>query len=92
MMARYHLFQPHCIAGVYYEPGIVDLPTSWVPTPNCEPLDTDATNAFYAAGPTGRVGGGQTYWIASALPGNPSDAVAGQAQTGGKPIPNPVRE
>ena len=28
MMARYHLFQPHCIAGVYYEPGIVDLPTS----------------------------------------------------------------
>ena len=48
------------------------LPADWVPSPNCEPLDTPAVNAFYAAGPSGRGGGGQTYWLASSVPDNPS--------------------
>jgi hypothetical protein len=79
-MSLYRLLTAHSIAGVYYEAGSIastadvggQLPSGWLPSPNCEPLDTPATNAFYAAGPSGRGGGGQTYWVASSVPGNPS--------------------
>ena len=72
-MALYRMLQAHDIGGVYYEAGsIASLPADWTPTPNVEPLDTDALTAFYAAGPTQRGGGGQTYWLASPVPGNSS--------------------
>jgi hypothetical protein len=79
VMSVYRMLQAHCIAGVYFDAGSIastadvggTLPTNWVPTPNVEPLDTAAVNAFYAAGPTGRGGGGSTYWLASSVPGNP---------------------
>ena len=72
-MALYKMLQPHSIGGVYYEAGsVASLPADWVPTPNVEPLDTEAVNSFYAAGPTQRGGGGVTYWLASPVPGNSS--------------------
>lgn len=72
-MALYRFLQPHSIGGEYFDAGsIASLPADWVPTPNVEPLDTEAVTAFYAAGPSGRGGGGQTYWIATPLPGNPT--------------------
>lgn len=79
-MALYRLLAAHSINGMYFEAGSIaetadlggQLPADWVPSPNCEPLDTPAVNAFYAAGPSGRGGGGQTYWLASSVPDNPS--------------------
>jgi hypothetical protein len=79
-MSTYRMLQAHSIAGVYFEAGAIastadvggQLPSGWVPSPNCEPLDEGAVNAFYAAGPTHRGGGGQTYWLASPVPGNSS--------------------
>jgi hypothetical protein len=36
----------------YYQAGTVaTMPANWIPTVNCDPLDTAAVNAFFAAGP-----------------------------------------
>ena len=72
-MALYRMLQSHSIGGVYFDAGsVASLPAEWVPTPNVEPLDGEAVNSFYAAGPSGRGGGGVTYWLASPVPGNSS--------------------
>lgn len=58
-MASYRLLEDHYIgqtqllAGTIVTdtgPGAV-LPSGWVPTPNCDPLDSGALTAFYAEGP-----------------------------------------
>jgi hypothetical protein len=58
-MAAYRLLEDHYIGGRLLPAGSVvsdvgagaQLPSGWVPTPNCEPLDASALTAFYAAGP-----------------------------------------
>jgi hypothetical protein len=91
-MAKYRFLQDHYVNGCYWPAGTVAstadvvtgpaLPTNWVPTPNVDPLDTAAVNAFYAAGPNKRVfqfgtlsfqvAPPATYWIATPQPSNPS--------------------
>lgn len=58
-MSTYLMLEDHYINGQYMLAGTTQstadvgglLPTGWVPTPNVDPLDTAAVNAFYAAGP-----------------------------------------
>jgi hypothetical protein len=58
-MASYRLLQDHYVAdagGTLLSAGQVvttgkELPSNWVPTNNCEPMDADATNVFWNAGP-----------------------------------------
>jgi hypothetical protein len=87
-MSKYRFLQDHHIGGLYYSAGSTAstadvgglLPTAWVPTPNVDPLDTPAVNAFYAAGPSKRVpqfgtlsfqvGPPATAWIATPVPNN----------------------
>lgn len=53
------MLEDHYISGVYMSAGTTQstidvgglLPIGWVPTPNVDPLDTPAVNAFYAVGP-----------------------------------------
>jgi hypothetical protein len=78
-MALYRMLAAHSIGGMYFDAGSIaetsdlggQLPADWIPSPNVEPLDTPAVNAFYAAGPNARGGGGQTYWLASPVPDHP---------------------
>ena len=56
MTAQYRLLCPHYINGVVMVADDivtegVDVPNGWVPTLACDPLNTNAVNAFYAAGP-----------------------------------------
>jgi len=57
MMAQYRLLTDHYIAGRYLEAGtvittgIAGVPANWAPTPEVDPLDTDAIQAFWNAGP-----------------------------------------
>ena len=87
-MAVYRFLQDHSIGGLYYSVGTTastqdvggTLPTSFVPTPNCDPLDAPAVAAFYAAGPLRPVlfqpgrsfqtPPPKTFWIATAVPGS----------------------
>jgi hypothetical protein len=59
-MSVYRLLQDHVLpGGAYVLAGTIvstvdvggGLPTNWVPSGNCEPLDNAAVTAFYAAGP-----------------------------------------
>jgi hypothetical protein len=51
-MARYRFLAPHYISSTYYETNdTADLPADWKPTGEVEPLDAEATDAFYAMGP-----------------------------------------
>jgi hypothetical protein len=59
MTARYLLLRPHYLLTGYQPAGVtitegVDVPVSWVPTLCVDPLNTDAVNAFYSAGPRDR--------------------------------------
>ena len=58
-MAKYRLLEDHYIGQALLPAGTIvtdsgggaALPTGWVPTPNVDPLDTEAVNAFWAVGP-----------------------------------------
>ena len=58
-MATYRLLEDHFVAragGTFLSAGAVvttgvELPNGWVPTPNVDPLDSDAVNTFYEQGP-----------------------------------------
>jgi hypothetical protein len=58
-MATYRLLEDHYVANQFLSAGSTQstadvggvLPIGWKPTPNVEPLDVAAVNAFYAAGP-----------------------------------------
>jgi hypothetical protein len=60
-VARYRLLADHVVAGAsgtYLTAGSIvsdsagaQLPSNFIPTPYCDPLDTDAVNKFYLAGP-----------------------------------------
>ena len=55
-VAQYYLLEPHYINNIYYEVGTIvsegsQIPIGWIPTPNVDPLNAPATNAFYALGP-----------------------------------------
>jgi hypothetical protein len=51
-MPRWRILNDIYVGGIYYTAGeLVDLPREWVPTGAVEPLDNDALDAFYAAGP-----------------------------------------
>lgn len=57
MAASYRLLEDHWLsdqlvaAGTTITEGDGVCPVGWVPTGNVDPLNTDATNAFYNAGP-----------------------------------------
>jgi hypothetical protein len=56
MAASYRLLCPHYINGIMLVADDivtegVDVPNGWVPTLACDPLNSDAVNAYYAAGP-----------------------------------------
>lgn len=56
MSASYRLLQDHYLSNQLVPSGTVVtegglIPNGWVPTGNVEPLNSDAVNAFYAAGP-----------------------------------------
>jgi hypothetical protein len=89
-MAKYRFLQDHYIGNLYFSAGTTAstsdvgglLPANWVPTPNVDPLDTPAVEAFYAAGPNKIVPqpgpclfatyAPATYWVWAAVPGNSS--------------------
>jgi hypothetical protein len=51
-MARYRILAPIFDGASRYEAGqIVDMPSSFVPSGACEPLDAEAAQAFFNAGP-----------------------------------------
>lgn len=58
-MSQYRLLTDHYIANQILQGGTIQstadvgglLPVGWIPTPNVDPLDTPAVNAFYAQGP-----------------------------------------
>ena len=55
MMAQYRLLTDHYI-GRYLEAGSTvrtggELPSNWIPTPDVDPLDAAAIQAFWQAGP-----------------------------------------
>ena len=57
-MAQYRLLTDHYVGGSYLQAGSVvsdepnvELPSNWIPTPACDPIDEDAINKFFAAGP-----------------------------------------
>jgi hypothetical protein len=58
-MAQYRLLADHWIGQFYFAAGTMAstsdvgglLPANWTPSGNSEPLDTDAVNAFWNAGP-----------------------------------------
>jgi hypothetical protein len=59
-MSRYRMLSPHSVNNYYFPAGAVvstadvvsgpALPIGFVPDGSCEPLDTPALTAFYAAG------------------------------------------
>jgi hypothetical protein len=57
-MAVYRFLVDHSIGQFYYPAGTIastadsggTLPANWSPSPNVDPQDTDALNAYYAAG------------------------------------------
>jgi hypothetical protein len=56
VFSQYLFLEDHYINGNYIPAGTIAsnadlLPAQWVPTPNVDPLNTGAVNAFYAAGP-----------------------------------------
>ena len=56
MTAQYRLLCPHYLGGVMYVADDIvnegtEVPNGWVPTLASEPLNSDAVNAYYAAGP-----------------------------------------
>ena len=50
MLLRPHFFNGYIAAGSVITEGI-DVPSGWVPTLAVDPLNMDAVNAFFAAGP-----------------------------------------
>ena len=81
-MARYRLLGPHFINTGYVEANTIitegiDVPSGWVPSNMCEPLDQDGANKFFQAGvrlpALIRVQPPQCYWKPdpNAAPGNP---------------------
>ncbi len=58
-MSTYRMLEDHWVNNQYLVAGTVQttadvgglLPANWIPTPNVDPLDTPAVNAFYAVGP-----------------------------------------
>jgi hypothetical protein len=74
-MATYRLLEDHFVGragGTLLQAGQVvttgvELPAGWVPTPNVDPLDTDAVNAFYAVGPV-MPGPVRAQWSTIAVP------------------------
>jgi hypothetical protein len=78
-MSQYRFMSAHFIGNRFYAAGEVastrdvvggSLPLNWIPTPASEPLDANATVAFYAAGPWPGsqidlfVAPPATYWLA----------------------------
>jgi hypothetical protein len=56
MAARYNLLRPHYLRSGWADAGTIvtegfEIPNGWIPTLAVDPLNTDAVNAFYAAGP-----------------------------------------
>jgi hypothetical protein len=57
-LAKYRLLADHFVGGAggrFLQGGSivtegVEVPTGWVPTPYCDPLDMDGVNKFYGAG------------------------------------------
>jgi hypothetical protein len=93
-MAQYRFLVDHYIGG-YYSAGDTattadvggSLPANWKPTGGCDPLDTPAVNAFYAAGPQATplirtqwstifVAAPATYWKGTSLPPAPGTGVS----------------
>jgi hypothetical protein len=51
-MARYRILSPIFDGGSRYEAGqVVDMPSTFIPSGACEPLDAEAVQAFWNAGP-----------------------------------------
>jgi hypothetical protein len=51
-MARYRFLQDCYVGGAYYAAGdIAQLPDSVIPPPGVDPLDAEAVQAFFNAGP-----------------------------------------
>jgi hypothetical protein len=49
---KFRFLAGHYIADRYYEANdVAELPADWKPTGEVEPLDAEAVDAFYAAGP-----------------------------------------
>jgi hypothetical protein len=49
---KFRFLAPHYIGSTYFEANdVADLPADWKPSGECEPLDQEAVDAFYAMGP-----------------------------------------
>jgi hypothetical protein len=56
MTAQYRLLCPHYLNGIMLVADDIvtegtDVPNGWIPTLAVDPLNSDAVNAYYAAGP-----------------------------------------
>jgi len=86
-LATYRLLADHYVGQQLLEAGSVVsdgpggvLPPSWIPTLACDPLDVDATNKFFAAGPTLAMFSAEHGSLSVALNGN---------RWSGKPVAGP---
>jgi hypothetical protein len=51
-MAQYRFLQDAYVNGGYFQAGLVTaMPPDWIPGPYVEPLDDEAVQAFFKAGP-----------------------------------------
>jgi len=71
---KFRFLSDHYINDRIYSAGeIVEMPADWKPGNAMEPLDAEATEAFWRAGPQ-QLGAirvtPQTYWVSAVIPGS----------------------
>jgi hypothetical protein len=73
---KFRFLSDHYINDRIYSAGeIVEMPSDWIPSNMCEPLDSEAVEAFWRAGPQ-QLGGVRlqwkptTYWVSAVTPGS----------------------
>jgi hypothetical protein len=69
---KFRMLSDHYINDRIFSAGeVVEMPADWVPSNAVEPLDADATEAFWRAGPQQlgaiRVALPTTYWLATSM-------------------------
>jgi hypothetical protein len=74
---KFRFLTPHHLDRIYEAGETADLPPDFVPSGGCEPLDAEAAQAFFRAGPQPtpcifnglRVAPPKTYWKWEVIPG-----------------------
>jgi hypothetical protein len=76
-MAQYRLLVDHFVDGHLLEAGSIVrdgpgglLPSGWIPTIGCDPIDADGMQKLFDAGPTGAMGSAEHGSLSIVMNGN----------------------